>query len=107
MPVDLIAAARSPETTVGGSCRHNAEEIDGRQRAGHAGGHHSRGDRGPAAAAAQTRGTPLTVRFSTNSQSRDALSSPQLVHRQFNSPLGLYSNESVQEVVAQQSGLIP
>lgn len=31
----------------------------------------------------------------------------ELVHRQFNSPLGLYSNESVQEVVAQQSGLIP
>ncbi|XP_046440653.1 uncharacterized protein LOC124191462 isoform X3 [Daphnia pulex] len=31
----------------------------------------------------------------------------ELVHKQFNSPLGLYSNENVQEVLAQQTGIIP
>ena len=29
------------------------------------------------------------------------------MHKQFNSPLGLYSNENVQEVLAQQTGIIP
>merc|ERR1712136_547712 len=31
----------------------------------------------------------------------------EVVHKQFNSPLGLYSKENVEEVMALQSGLIP
>ncbi|KZS04702.1 PDZ and LIM domain protein 3 [Daphnia magna] len=37
----------------------------------------------------------------------DAPPKQELVHKQFNSPLGLYSNENVQEVLAQQTGIIP
>ena len=31
----------------------------------------------------------------------------KVVHKQFNSPLALYSEENVKEVMALQSGLIP
>lgn len=44
---------------------------------------------------------------STFSHSNKILFFWQLVHKQFNSPLGLYSNENVQEVLAQQTGIIP